>query len=253
MKFIEKFTSNCEHVFMNLKGEKQQQPETSNVQRHGSSKPGLYTLMEVLVMTKNFAKKIGENHFGTMYHGKLQTRQKVAVKVWELRPHSAAKEFHQFETFCGDNERCCEHIVKVFGYCEEGDKQISIYEYMPGGTLQQHLYDKGFLDSKTHALDWKTRLQIALHIAQGMQYFGEQYPILRTNNIFLTKNWVPKSMLNESPNDFPSLSRRNPGYPIIIHEFGRLLWELISGQPHGRGLNDLVLSLNLQCIFCLHN
>jgi len=36
MKFIEKSTSNCEHVFMNLEGIKQQQPETSNVQSHGS-------------------------------------------------------------------------------------------------------------------------------------------------------------------------------------------------------------------------
>jgi hypothetical protein len=36
MKFIEKSTSNCEHVFMNLKGEKQQQLETSNVQSRGS-------------------------------------------------------------------------------------------------------------------------------------------------------------------------------------------------------------------------
>jgi hypothetical protein len=33
--------------------------------------------------------------------------------------------------------------------------------------LQQHLHGKGVFDSKTHALDWKTRLQIALHIAQG--------------------------------------------------------------------------------------
>jgi hypothetical protein len=24
----------------------------------------------------------------------------------------------------------------VIGYCEEGDGEISIYEYMPGGTLQ---------------------------------------------------------------------------------------------------------------------
>jgi hypothetical protein len=31
---------------------------------------------------------------------------------------------------------CCEHIVEVIGYCKEGDQQISIYEYMPGGILQ---------------------------------------------------------------------------------------------------------------------
>jgi len=37
--------------------------------------------MEVMMMT---------DHFGTMYHGKLQTGQEVAVKVW-------AEEFHQFE------------------------------------------------------------------------------------------------------------------------------------------------------------
>ncbi len=47
-------------------------------------------------MTKNFDKKIGENRFGTMYHGKLQTGQKVAMKVWELKSHSAATEFQQF-------------------------------------------------------------------------------------------------------------------------------------------------------------
>jgi hypothetical protein len=61
------------------------------------SKPGLYTLMEVLVMTDNFEKKIQEYGFEIMYHGKLQNGQEVAVKVWELRSHSAAKEFHQFE------------------------------------------------------------------------------------------------------------------------------------------------------------
>jgi len=61
------------------------------------SKPGLYTLMEVMMMTDNFRKRIQEYGFmEEMYHGKLQTGQDVAVKVWELRSHSAAKEFHQF-------------------------------------------------------------------------------------------------------------------------------------------------------------
>ncbi len=55
------------------------------------SEPGCYTIMEVMMMTDNFGKKIEENGFGTMYHGKLQTGQEVAVKVW-------AEEFHEFET-----------------------------------------------------------------------------------------------------------------------------------------------------------
>ncbi len=56
------------------------------------SEPGCYTLMEVMMMTDNF---------GTLYHGKLQTGQEVAVKVWAEEFHefgtSAAEEFHQFE------------------------------------------------------------------------------------------------------------------------------------------------------------
>jgi hypothetical protein len=61
------------------------------------SEPGCYTLMEVMVMTDNFGKRIKEYSFGgTMYHGKLQNGQ-VAVKVWNLAySHSAAEEFHQF-------------------------------------------------------------------------------------------------------------------------------------------------------------
>jgi len=51
------------------------------------SKPRLYTLMEVLDIT---------NRSGTMYQGKFQTRQKVAVTVWELISLSGAEEFHQF-------------------------------------------------------------------------------------------------------------------------------------------------------------
>jgi len=58
--------------------------------------------MEVMVMTDNFGKRIEEYGFQTMYHGKLQTGQEVAVKVWAKEFHlfrtSAAEAFHQFET-----------------------------------------------------------------------------------------------------------------------------------------------------------
>ncbi|CAM6033569.1 unnamed protein product [Sphagnum compactum] len=206
-----------------------------------NSESGCYTLMEVMEMTDNFGKRIEEYGFGTVYHGKLRTGQEVAVKVWAERSHSAAEEFHEFEIVCGKYEKCSEHIVKVIGYCEEGDQQISIYEYMPHGTLRQHLHDKGFLDSKTHALDWKTRLQIALHMAQGVQYLGIQYAILWEDTIFLTKNWVPKSILSGQPYAIPVLEFEKPWYPIA--NFGHILRELISRQPrpkYGKRINHWV-------------
>jgi len=138
--------------------------------------------MEVLVMTKYFESKIGVDYSGTMYHGKLQTGQKVAVKVWELESHSTAEEFDQFGKLCCNSKELYQRIVQMIGYYESKNRQISIYQYMPGGTLQHRIF--GPLNSKTCALDWKARLKIALHIARDFK--------LESENIFLTKNGVPK-------------------------------------------------------------
>jgi hypothetical protein len=54
------------------------------------------------------------------------------------------------------------------------------------------LTGEGLLDSKIPALDWKTRLKIALHIMQGLKRFPRGRFVLLDNNIFLTKNCVPK-------------------------------------------------------------
>jgi len=44
-------------------------------------------------------------------------------------------------------EKLCEYVIEMIGYCDNnilqyelGYEQISIYEYMPGGTLQQRLH-----------------------------------------------------------------------------------------------------------------
>ncbi|KAH8955134.1 hypothetical protein BDL97_08G119200 [Sphagnum fallax] len=178
-------------------------PVPSASKKWKSSALGCCTFMEVMVMTVNFGTKIGGSGSGMVYYGKLRTGQEVAVKVWVLRSHSAAKEFQEFVKFWQVHEKCSEYMVKVIGYCEEGYRQISIYEYMPGGTLQQHLHDKGVLDSKAHALDGKTRLQIALHIVQGLQHFPGFYFKLGSNNIFLTENWVPKIYFDSAIIDSP--------------------------------------------------
>nr|GEZ30316.1 probable LRR receptor-like serine/threonine-protein kinase At1g67720 isoform X2 [Tanacetum cinerariifolium] len=33
------------------------------------------------------------------------------------------------------------NLVKFYGFCQEGDKDILIYEFMHNGTLKEHLYE----------------------------------------------------------------------------------------------------------------
>jgi RIO-like serine/threonine protein kinase len=62
-----------------------------------------YTFLEVKDMTDNYAKKIGEDLSGTVYHGKLLTGREVAVKVWKPGYHSSANEFAGFQEVSSPN------------------------------------------------------------------------------------------------------------------------------------------------------
>jgi hypothetical protein len=50
----------------------------------------------------------------------------------------------------------------------------------------------------------------------GLQYCGIQNPMLWRHNIFLTKNWVPKSILIQSPYTFPFWETDEPWYVISV-------------------------------------
>ncbi|KAM0037898.1 putative protein kinase RLK-Pelle-LRR-IX family [Helianthus debilis subsp. tardiflorus] len=60
------------------------------------------------------------------------------------------------------------HLVLLLGYLTQGLKRILVYEYMPQGELNRHLfYWKNF---KLEPLSWKRRISIALDVARGMEY-----------------------------------------------------------------------------------
>ena len=65
------------------------------------------------------------------------------------------------------------NLVKLVGYCAEDDERgiqrLLIYEYMPNGSVENHLSSR----SDT-PLSWAMRLKIAHDAARGLTYLHEE-------------------------------------------------------------------------------
>ena len=60
------------------------------------------------------------------------------------------------------------HLVALLGYCANDNERLLVYEYMPQGTLSQHLLK--WREQKSLPLSWKQRVSIALDVGRGVEY-----------------------------------------------------------------------------------
>uniref|UniRef100_A0A0D9WZ16 Protein kinase domain-containing protein n=1 Tax=Leersia perrieri TaxID=77586 RepID=A0A0D9WZ16_9ORYZ len=90
------------------------------------------------------------------------------------------------------------NLVKLLGYCatdngEQGPQRLLVYEFMPNKTLEDHLFNKAY-----PPLPWKTRLSIALGVANGLHYLHEGLEIqviyrdFKSSNVLLDEEFRPK-------------------------------------------------------------
>ncbi|KAL3525533.1 hypothetical protein ACH5RR_013905 [Cinchona calisaya] len=125
----------------------------------------IFTLEYIEASTQKYKTLIGEGGFGSVYRGTLPDGQEVAVKVRSATSTQGRREF--------DNELNLlsairhENLVPLLGYCCDNDQQILVYPFMSNGSLQDRLYGAA---AKRKALDWPTRLSIALGAARGLTY-----------------------------------------------------------------------------------
>ncbi|KAJ0450063.1 putative protein kinase RLK-Pelle-RLCK-VIIa-1 family [Helianthus annuus] len=155
-----------------------------------------FTFKELAIATKNFKEEcvLGEGGFGRVYKGKLEkTGEIVAVKQLNREGKQGNGEFLVEVMMLSHLSH--QHLVKLVGYCSEGDQRLLVYEYMHAGSLENHLLD--LLPGKP-PLDWSTRIKVALHTAQGLEYLHETnkppiiYRDLKSSNILLDKDFNAK-------------------------------------------------------------
>ncbi|CDP20782.1 unnamed protein product [Coffea canephora] len=127
-----------------------------------------FAYKELAEATNEFNEELGRGSFGTVYKGDLQIRSKnttVAVKKLYRMDQETDKEFRaEVETIGQTNHK---NLVRLLGFCDEGQHRLLVYEYMSHGTLARLLLN----NPKT---SWSIRTQIAIGIARGLVYLHEE-------------------------------------------------------------------------------
>ncbi|XWS69763.1 hypothetical protein CRYUN_Cryun04dG0206900 [Craigia yunnanensis] len=114
----------------------------------------------------------------------------VAVKTLNHDGLQGHKEWLAEVNFLGDLVH--PNLVKLIGYCIEDDQRLLVYEFMPRGSLENHLFRRSL------PLPWSTRMKIALGAAKGLAFLHEEaersviYRDFKTSNILLDSDYNAK-------------------------------------------------------------
>ncbi|XP_051116065.1 probable serine/threonine-protein kinase PBL25 [Andrographis paniculata] len=171
----------------NEDGSNRSQPEFRGDDEYSSTKN--FSFRELAMATKNFRQEclLGEGGFGRIYKGTLQgTGQIVAVRQLDRNGVQTGPEFVMEVAKLNLLEH--PNLVKLVGYCADGDQRLLVYEYMAAGSLKDSLFE---LPAGKKPLDWNTRMKIASGIAEGLEYLHHKaepaviYRDLKSSNILL--------------------------------------------------------------------
>ncbi|KAL8230118.1 hypothetical protein R6Q57_015018 [Mikania cordata] len=152
-----------------------------------------FTFRQLAAATNNFRPDcfLGEGGFGCVYRGRLQTTgQVVAVKQLDRNGVQGNREFVVEVLMLSLLHH--PNLVNLIGYCADGHQRLLVYEFMPLGSLEDHLHD----DKET--LDWNTRMKIAAGAAKGLEFLHDKanppviYRDFKSSNILLDEGFQPK-------------------------------------------------------------
>ncbi|KAK1353128.1 putative LRR receptor-like serine/threonine-protein kinase [Heracleum sosnowskyi] len=152
-----------------------------------------FSYSELALATNNFSisSQVGHGGYGNVYRGTLADGRVVAVKRAEEGSLQGEKEFlTEIELLSRLHHR---NLVSLIGYCDEEGEQMLVYEFMPNGTLRDHLSGMS-----SESLNFAMRTSIVLGSAKGILYLHTEAdpPIfhrdIKTSNILLDQKLTAK-------------------------------------------------------------
>ncbi|XP_066310453.1 G-type lectin S-receptor-like serine/threonine-protein kinase At2g19130 isoform X2 [Miscanthus floridulus] len=211
-----------------------------------------FTYRDLRLVTKNFSEKLGGGAFGSVFKGALPDPDATLVAVKKLEGvRQGEKQFRAEVSTIGTTQHV--NLIRLLGFCSEGSNRLLVYEHMPNGSLDRHLFGA----SSSHGvLSWDARYQIALGIARGLDYLHEKcrdciiHCDIKPENILLDDALVPRvadfGLAKLMGRDFSRVlttMRGTVGYlapewiagtavttKADVFSYGMMLFEIVSGR-----------------------
>ncbi|XP_019057215.1 PREDICTED: putative cysteine-rich receptor-like protein kinase 35 isoform X2 [Tarenaya hassleriana] len=144
--------------------------------------------------TSKFSKNnmLGRGGFGEVYKGTLPNGTEIAVKRLSKTSGQGDQEFKNEVVLVARLQH--RNLVRLLGFCLEGEEKILVYEFVPNKSLDYFLFDR----TKRNRLDWRTRCKIIGGIARGILYLHQDSRLtiihrdLKASNILLDADMNPK-------------------------------------------------------------
>ncbi|GLU10443.1 hypothetical protein SLE2022_272450 [Rubroshorea leprosula] len=162
------------------------------LQSNNNLMPVRYSYSKIKKMTSGFKEKLGEGGFGQVYKAKLQSGRLAAIKMLG-KSNTTGQDFFNEVATIGRIHHV--NVVQMIGFCAEGSKRALVYDFMPNGSLDKHLFST---EANITTLGWENLYKISLGVARGIEYLhrGCDMQILhfdiKPHNILLDENFTPK-------------------------------------------------------------
>ncbi|KAJ9146644.1 hypothetical protein P3X46_028881 [Hevea brasiliensis] len=238
---------------------------TSTVDASVPSNLKSFSFIDLKNATKNFRSEtlLGEGGFGCVFKGWLDENTLaptkpgsgivVAVKRLKAESSQGHKEWLAEVNYLGQLRH--ENLVKLIGYCAESENRLLVYEFMPKGSLENHLF------RRDQPIAWAMRMRIAIDVARGLSFLhglnaNVIYRDLKASNILLDSDYNAKLSDFGLARDGPTGDNTHVSTKVVgtrgyaapeyvatghltpksdVYSFGVVLLELLSGR---RAMDD---------------